>query len=115
MRLYQIAAIAVASFLFVSEALPMIPVSNHTKVEDVVSPGHSHQRLLRGPAVEYDNESEERGGGIDKFSPKHQQKLKEYAAKIGFDLATGAGYAKVPKEKMAKYIALYNKIYAKYK
>ncbi|OWZ21654.1 RxLR effector protein [Phytophthora megakarya] len=110
MRFFQVGIIIVASFLLVCEALPTSSVSNHAKV----SPGGLHQRLLRGSSIRYDDDSEERAGGIDKFSAHHQKKLKDFAASVGFDLVTGAGYSKVSQANMEKYTKLYNKIYAKY-
>ncbi|OWZ07671.1 Avirulence (Avh) protein [Phytophthora megakarya] len=68
MRLFQVAAIAAASFLLVSEALPVTPISNRVQIQDVASPGDSNQRLLRGRHVEYDNDSEARKGGLENFS-----------------------------------------------
>ncbi|OWZ19173.1 RxLR effector protein [Phytophthora megakarya] len=62
MSLSQVAIIAVASFLLVSEAL-MTPVSSHVKIQSVVSQGGSNQRLLRGRHGEYDNDSEESNKG----------------------------------------------------
>ncbi|OWZ00415.1 Avirulence (Avh) protein [Phytophthora megakarya] len=114
MRLFQIAVVTVASFLLASETLANTPVSNHAKIQNVSSLGNSNKRFLRGPAFEYDNDSEERGGGIDKFSAKHQKKLIDFAAKLGFNLATGEGYSKLSQAKLQKYIDLYNKIHAKY-
>ncbi|OWZ03119.1 RxLR effector protein [Phytophthora megakarya] len=115
MRLFQVAAIAAVSFLLVSEALPVTPVSNRVQIQDVASPGDSNQRLLRGRHVEYDNDSEARTiKGIEKFSKEHQKELIKFAKSIGFDPRTGAGYIKVPEKKMKEYLDLYNLIHAMY-
>ncbi|OWZ06264.1 RxLR effector protein [Phytophthora megakarya] len=114
MRLFQVAAIAAASFLLVSEALPVTPVSNHVQVQRVASPGDSNHRLLRGRHVENDNDSEARTGGLENFSRAHRKELIQFARSIGFDPVSGKGFLKVDPEKMKEYRQLYNKIFDLY-
>ncbi|OWZ12550.1 RxLR effector protein [Phytophthora megakarya] len=106
--------IAIVSLVLTSGVLSATTDASQIKISSVKSPADSNHRLLRGNFVVDDVDTEERAGGIDKFSVKHQDKLKAYAKKLGFNLDTFAGYSRVSAENKQKYIDYYNKIYRKY-
>ncbi|OWY91921.1 Avirulence (Avh) protein [Phytophthora megakarya] len=114
MRCSPVLMIATVSLVLTSGVLSATTDANQIKISNVASPADSNHRLLRDNFAVDEVDTEERGGGIDKFSAKHLGKLKAYAKKLSFDLDTFEGYSSVSATNKQKYINYYNKIYRKY-
>ncbi|OWY99778.1 RxLR effector protein [Phytophthora megakarya] len=112
MHISPVLLFVVTSLVFTSGVISASTDYNLIKNSNVASLTDSNRRSLRGHT--HEDVSEARAGGIDKFKPKHQNKLRAFAKKLGFNVDTFAGYSKLTPENYKKYQAYYNKIYAKY-